>query len=391
MTRPKLGRTVIALGVVSFFTDMSSEMIYPLLPLFISTTLGASALFIGAIEGAAESTASLVKLGSGWWSDKMRRRKPLVVAGYALASAVRPLIGLAQSASQVLLLRVTDRVGKGIRTAPRDAMIAESVDPAIRGRAYGFQRSLDHAGAVVGPVVAFLLLRELGLSLRSVFLFAGIPAAIAVIVVVVAVREPRPAAPAPVAAGTPARLHRRFDRTFWTFLGAVLLFTLGNSTDAFLLLRATDLGVPVSWIPLLWAYLHVVKAATGTMGGTLSDRFGRKPLLLSGWLLYAAVYMAFAFASDAWHVWVLLGAYGLFFSLTEGTERALVADLVPAADRGSAFGWFHLAIGLGALPASLLFGVLWDRFGAGTAFITGAGLALAATLALLPVSVSNKR
>jgi len=379
--------------VVSFFTDMSSEMIYPLLPLFLTTTLGASASFIGAIEGAAESTASLVKLGSGWWSDKMRRRKPFVVAGYAVASAVRPLIGLAQSASQVLLLRVTDRIGKGIRSAPRDAMIAESVDPAIRGRAYGFHRALDHAGAVAGPVVAFLLLRELGLSLRTVFLLAAIPAAIAVVVVIVAVREPRPAAPAPapVAAAAPPRLHRRFDRTFWTFLGAVLLFTLGNSTDAFLLLRATDLGVPVSWIPLLWAYLHVVKSATATIGGSLSDRFGRKPLLVSGWLLYAAVYIAFAVATAAWHVWALLGAYGLFYSLTEGTERALVADLVPAADRGSAFGWFHLAIGLGALPASLLFGVLWDRFGAGTAFITGAGLALAATLALLPVSVSNKR
>ncbi|MEO6331191.1 MAG: MFS transporter, partial [Gemmatimonadaceae bacterium] len=266
------------------------------------------------------------------------------------------------------------------------AMIAESVDPAIRGRAYGFQRALDHAGAVAGPVVAFLLLRELGLSLRAVFLLAAIPAAIAVIVVVVAVREPRSAAPAPISTGVPSRLHRRFDRTFWTFLGAVLLFTLGNSTDAFLLLRATDLGVPVSWIPLLWAYLHVVKSATATIGGSLSDRFGRRPLLVSGWLLYAAVYVAFAFATEAWHVWALLAAYGLFYSLTEGAERALVADLVPAADRGAAFGWFHLAIGLGALPASVLFGVLWDRFGADTAFVAGAGFALAATLLLLLVS-----
>lgn len=374
--------------MVSFFTDMSSEMIYPLLPLFISTTLGASALFIGAIEGAAESTAALVKLGSGWWSDRMRRRKPLVLAGYALASAVRPLIGLAQTASQVLLLRVTDRIGKGIRSAPRDALIAESVDPAIRGRAFGFQRALDHAGAVAGPIIAFLLLRELGLSLRAVFLLAAIPAAIAVIVVVVAVREPRPAAPAP-APTVPLRLHGKFDRTFWTFLGAVLLFTLGNSTDAFLLLRATELGVPVSWIPLLWAYLHVVKSSTATFGGSLSDRFGRKPLLVAGWLLYAAVYVAFAFASDAWHVWALLGAYGLFYSLTEGAERALIADIVPANQRGSAFGWFHLAIGIGALPASLLFGMLWDRHGPATAFATGAALAIAATLLLLAVTLSQ--
>ena len=372
---------------MSFFTDMSSEMIYPLLPLFISTTLGASASFIGAIEGAAESTASLVKLGSGWWSDRVRRRKPLVVAGYAIASAVRPLIGVAQAASQVLLLRVADRIGKGIRSAPRDAMIAESVDPAIRGRAYGFQRSLDHAGAVVGPLIAFLLLRQLGLSLRAVFLLAAIPAAVAVIVVIFAVREAPPAAAAP-AASEPVRLHRGFDRRFWLFLGAVLLFTLGNSTDAFLLLRATDLGVPLSWIPLLWAFIHVVKSATGMMGGALSDRFGRKPLLVAGWMLYAAVYVAFGLASEAWQVWALFAAYGLFFSLTEGAERALVADIVPAEQRGSAFGWFHLAVGLGALPASLLFGVLWDRFGPATAFMTGAALALAATAVLLPVAFS---
>ncbi len=374
---------------MSFFTDVSSEMIYPLLPLFLSTTLGASASFIGVIEGAAESTASLLKLASGWWSDRLRRRKPLVVGGYALASAARPLIGLAQTASQVLALRVTDRVGKGIRTAPRDALIAESVDPAIRGRAYGFHRSLDHAGAVVGPVVAFLLLRQMGLPLRTVFLLAGIPAAIALVVVVLAVKERRPDAPPPSAPAV-SSLRRRLDRKFWIYLGAVLLFTLGNSTDAFLLLRATDLGLPVAWVPLLWAYLHVVKSATGTFGGSLSDRFGRKPLLVSGWLLYSAVYVAFAFASATWHVWVLFGAYGLFFSLTEGSERALVADMVPAADRGAAFGWFHLAVGLGALPASVLFGVLWDRFGPGTAFVTGAALALAATLLLLPVATTQR-
>lgn len=386
-SRAWLGRNVLALAAVSLLTDVATEMTYPLLPVFLATVLGVSATAVGAIEGAAESTAALLKLASGWWSDRLKRRKPLVVAGYALAAVVRPLIGLAQSAGQVLSIRVADRVGKGIRGAPRDALIADSVDPAVRGRAFGFHRAADHAGAVIGPLLAFGLIQGLGVDLRTLFLLTAIPGALAVAVLVFGVREK--ARPAPAAAEQPKQRQKLekagLDRSFWAYLAVLLLFTLGNSTDAFLLLRATDLGVPAALIPLLWAFLHVVKSVSSTPGGALSDRLGRKPLIVAGWLVYAGVYFGFAQADAAWQVWALFGVYGLFFGMTEGTEKALVADLVPAERRGAAFGWYNLALGLGALPASLLFGAIWDRWSAGAAFGFGAAAALTAAAGLAVV------
>ncbi len=376
MSTRSLGRNVIALGVVSFFTDMSSEMIYPLLPVFLTTTLGASAGMLGAIEGAAETTASLLKLASGWWSDKVGKRKPLVVVGYGIASFVRPLIAVAQSATQVLAIRLADRVGKGIRNAPRDALIAESVDPSIRGRAFGFHRAADHAGAVVGPLIAFALLQGLGLELRTVFWLAIIPGVFALVTVVAFVREAQSSPARSAAENSTAKPAENsvLPRSFWAYLVVVLIFTLGNSTDAFLLLRASQLGVPVALLPILWATLHVVKSAASTHGGALSDRIGRAPTLIAGWTIFALVYVGFALASAQWHVWALFVAYGLFFALTEGTERALVADFT-GTKRGTAFGWFHLTVGLGALPASVLFGLIWDRAGASSAFYMGAALA----------------
>jgi MFS family permease len=374
----RLGRNVLALSAVSLLTDVASEMTYPLLPVFLVTVLGASATSVGVIEGAAESTAALLKLASGWWSDRVSRRKPLVLLGYTIASLIRPLIGLAQSVSQVLAIRVTDRVGKGIRSSPRDALIADSVDPAIRGRAFGFHRAADHAGAVIGPLLAFAILRWSRLDLRTVFLLTAIPGALAVATLLFGVRE--------VPRDLPPRQERTLDpkvalgRRFWAYLGVLLLFTLGNSTDAFLLLRANQLGVAPALIPILWAMLHVVKSASSTPGGALSDRLGRKPLIVAGWLVYAAVYFAFGRAGAAWQIWALFAVYGLYFGLTEGVEKALVADLVPADRRGAAFGWYNLAIGLGALPASLLFGALWDRWGSAAAFDFGALLALAAAI-----------
>ena len=373
---------MFALAVVSFLTDVASDMTYPLLPLFLSTVLGASATAVGAIEGAAESTAALLKLGSGWLSDRVRRRKPLVLLGYGIASLIRPLIGLAQSAGQVLAVRVTDRVGKGIRSSPRDALIADSVDPAIRGRAFGFHRAADHAGAVAGPLLAFALLRWTDMDLRQLFLLTIIPGALAVAALVFGVRE----APRVTEPSNKFDRHARLGRRFWAFLGILFLFTLGNSTDAFLLLRAADLGVDAALIPILWAMLHVVKSLSSTPGGALSDRLGRKPLLIAGWLIYAAVYFLLGRAGAEWHAWALFAVYGIYFGLTEGVEKALVADLVPADRRGAAFGWYNLALGLGALPASLIFGAIWDRWGAPTAFSFGAAMALVAAVGIAAVA-----
>jgi len=414
--RPTLGRNIVALTVVSFFTDVSSEMIYPLLPVFLTATLGVSAGMLGAIEGAAETTASLLKLASGWWSDRVKRRKPLIVAGYALASLVRPLVAIAQSATQVLAIRITDRVGKGIRTAPRDALIADSVDPSIRGRAFGFHRAGDHAGAFLGPLIAFSLLQWWAVETRTVFWLAAIPGALAVLTAVIFVREQttvlggpsgpdavlgRPVGPdvvlggpsgpdASLAAGAngeDVELKReKLPRGFWGYIAVFLLFTLGSSSDAFLLLRANQLGVPIALAPILWAALHAVKSLASTPGGALSDRVGRVPTLLAGWTLYALVYVGFAVASAAWHAWALFLIYGLFFALTEGAERALVADIVPASRRGTAFGWFNLTTGVALLPASVVFGLVWDKWGASSAFIMGSAIAASAcvALALLP-------
>ena len=370
-----------ALTAVSFFTDVSSEMIYPLLPAFLTITLGASASFLGAIEGAAETTAALLKLASGWWSDRVQRRKPLVVAGYSIASIMRPLVALAQSAAQVLVIRVSDRVGKGIRNSPRDALIADSVDPSNRGRAFGFNRTGDHAGGVVGPLIAFALIQWRHVALRTVFWWAVLPGAVAVATVVFGVKEV-PRRGATFRQQPASNQVQPLGGRFWAVLAVILIFTLGNSTDAFLLLRAQQLGVPIAFAPILWAFLHVVKSLSSTPGGALSDRIGRKPLLVAGWLLYALVYFAFGRATQHWQAWALFGVYGVFFGLTEGTERALVADMTPPARRGTAFGWYNLTIGLGALPASILFGALWDMRGSRVAFDFGATLALAAAFGI---------
>ena len=385
-----LGRNVYAVAVVALLNDASTEMIYPLMPVFLTTVLGVSAGFLGVIEGAAESTAALLKLASGWWSDRVRQRKPLIVGGYALAALVRPLVAVAQSAGQVLAIRVTDRVGKGIRGAPRDALIADSVDASMRGRAFGLERTADHAGAVIGPLAAFCVLTWWHVPLRPVFWLAAIPGFIAVIVALVFVREP----PRDVrhttsqTATLPALVP--LGSRFWAVLAVITLFTLGNSTDAFLLLRAAQLGVPVALAPILWATLHLVKSSTSTPAGVLSDRIGRKPAVIAGWLIYAGVYLLFSRATQVWHVWTLFVVYGLYFGLTEGTEKAMVADLVPAGRRGIAFGWYNLAIGIGALPASVLFGILWDRFGSGTAFACGAVIASLAVVCLAVVPLAKK-
>lgn len=391
--RPPLSRNVKALATVSFFTDVASEMIYPLLPLFLSTVIGTSAAALGVIEGLAESVSSLLRLPAGWYSDRIRKRKPLVVFGYLLAAVARPLIGFAQASGQVLAIRLTDRFGKGVRTAPRDALIADSVLPSQRGYAYGVHRAADSLGAVAGPLIAWALLTVGWVELRGLFLWAALPGLVSVVLVMVWVKESYVAVP--VVRGTDANpmsgqggaaldplVHADapLGRTFWRYLFVLFVFTLSTSTDAFLLLRASQLGVPVALIPILWAVLHVVKSSSTVAGGALSDRVGRRPLILGGWALYALVYLGFAVASVEWHAWALFVVYGLYFGATEGTEKAMVADLVPASRRGTAFGWFNAALGLGALPASVVFGLVWEQFGAEAAFAMGASLAALATL-----------
>ena len=392
-----LARNVKALAAVSFFTDMASEMIYPLLPLFLSTVLGTSAAVLGVIEGLAESVSSLLRLPAGWLSDRLGKRKPLIVFGYAVASVARPLIGLAQSAGQVLAIRLTDRFGKGVRSAPRDALIADSVPEDQRGYAYGVHRAADNLGAVLGPLIAWALLSLAWVDLRSLFLWAALPGAISVVLVVALVREvgvgralshtAGSASPlvATVAVAEPvatkaARAQEPLGAPFWRYLAALFVFTLSTSTDAFLLLRASQLGVPTAMIPILWAALHVVKSFSTAIGGALSDRLGRRPLILGGWTIYAFVYLGFAFAQVEWHAWALFLVYGLYFGMVEGTEKAFVADLVPAARRGTAFGWFNAALGIGVLPASVIFGVVWERAGAEVAFLMGASVAAVAML-----------
>ncbi|PYO46216.1 MAG: MFS transporter [Gemmatimonadetes bacterium] len=379
-------------------------MIYPLLPIFLAGVLGANASFIGAIEGAAESTASLLKLLSGWWSDKVASRKPFVVVGYLIASIVRPFTAATHNATQVLGIRVTDRIGKGLRTSPRDALLADSAPPESRGLAYGFHAAADNTGAVLGPLVAFLLLKLHGVgaldtsrhlsahdehAIRNVFWLSAIPAAIAMLILIFVVRDVKRSDTKSKSSETPGE-SSKLSRRFWAYLVVVLLFTLGNSTDAFLLLRANQLGVPVALAPILWAVLNFVKAATGTYGGQLSDRVGRKPLIVGGWLLYAAVYFAFGWAGAPWQAWALFAVYGVFYGMTEGTEKALVADIVPRIRRGAAFGWYNLAIGLGALPASLIFGWIWDRSGAPSAFVFGASLALVAAILMAIVAPASR-
>lgn len=385
----KLPRNVFAIGLVSLLNDASSELIYPLLPIFLSLSLGASPAAIGLIEGAAESVSSLLKLVSGTLSDRIGRRKELVVAGYGIAAIARTGLALSGSWPVALALRVFDRIGKGIRGAPRDALLANSVGAGERGLAFGFHRAMDHAGAVIGPLAGFALLSWLARDadapsqpeLETIFLIAAIPAALSVLVAAVAIRDVRAA----VVNGTssmPSLSMRGTDRNFGWFLGTLALFTLSNSTDAFLLLRATSAGVGSAHLPLLWAALHVAKVAASIVGGDLSDRLGRKRLIVAGWLVYAAVYAGFAFVDGPVAVWGLFLVYGVYFGLTEGAEKALVADLVGPERRGTAYGLYNLAIGVTVLPASLLMGALWYAGGPEVAFLTSAGIGIVAALLL---------
>lgn len=382
--RARLPGPVWLLGWVSFFTDTATEMIYPLLPLFLTRTLGATAMSLGIIEGLAEAANSALKVISGRVSDLTGRPKRLVLAGYGISSAVRPFIGLAASWGEVLGIRFADRLGKGIRGAPRDAMLATFAPEGQRGRVFGFHRAMDHAGAVLGPLLAAAFLYFYPEQYRTLFALTIIPGLIVVAMILAVPEVPAPvvtqaAAPEPAALAPP---NTAVGSELKRALLVIFIFGLGNASDAFLLLRLSELGIPSFWIPLLWSGLHLVKVGSSVVGGDLSDRFGRPALIAAGWLFYALVYAAFALVeTTAVLVAVFLG-YGIYFGLTEGAEKAWVADLAPASHRGTAFGYYNAALGISALLASVIFGVIWTRVSVPAAFFTGAVIAIAATLLL---------
>jgi MFS family permease len=357
-------------------------MIFPLLPQFLLTVLGGNRFSLGVVEGIADSVSSAVKLWSGGWSDRIGSRKGLVLFGYALAAVSRPLIGVITAPWQLLVIRLADRVGKGTRNSPRDALIADSVAPEIRGRAFGFNRAMDHLGAAVGPVLAAAFLWFCPGQYRILFLLAAIPGLSVVLLLSLGLREP---AKKTSTAQKMTWTLKPFGNGFRWYLVALVVFTLGNSSDAFLLVRAGELGVATAMLPILWCAFHVLKSSGNMVAGRLVDRVGSRPMILGGWVLYAGIYLGFAVASAQWHVWLLFLGYAMFYAFTEPAEKTLVANLVGPDRRGLAYGWFNAAVGIGTFPASLLFGGLYQAFGALVAFGAGALLALLAGLMLLGV------
>jgi len=378
-----LSRPVWLLGWISFFTDTASEMIYPLLPLFLTKTLGAGAMSLGVIEGVAEGANSVLKILSGWLADRTGQPKRLVLAGYGLSSLARPLISFVTAWPQVLGLRFIDRLGKGIRTSPRDALLARFAPDKTRGRVYGFHRAMDHAGAVAGPLVATAYLYFYPDAYRSLFTWTLVPGLI-VIALILRLPNQKTSAPSATSASRPpsSTLRPPLPRRFYSAMAVITLFALGNASDAFILLRLSDLGVASVWIPIIWSGLHVVKMTSSVLGGALSDRFGRRAMIALGYLWYAAIYAAFAWVTTRHAAIAIFLAYGVYFGLTEGVEKAWVADLSPEGARGMAFGVYNAALGVGGLASSLIFGAIWTRVSPAWAFLTGAGFALAACVLL---------
>jgi MFS family permease len=376
---------VKATGFVSFFTDMGSEILYPIMPAFL-VQLGASRAMIGAIEGLAEGLPAIIKLFAGALADRVRNRKWLVLTGYALSTLFKPLVAFARSSVFVLVVRVCDRIGKGIRTAPRDALVADFTDKSMLGHAFGFQRGMNHAGALVGGLIGFGLLYWLGSDLpamRKAILWAFIPGTLSVVTIMLFIRDRPDRVTAPTAMRNPFAGVRRLPREYFLYVGAASIFAIANSSDAFLLLRAQDMGVRIAMLPLLWALLHLIKTGTAVWGGKLSDRVGRLPVLVAGWGVYALVYAGFAFSHTAWAVWALFVAYGFFYGLTEGAGRAVIADIVPEGQRGTAFGFWGMVEGVLLILASLFTGWLWDKTGSGSVpLLVCAGAALVAALFL---------
>jgi MFS family permease len=380
----RLPRNVWMMAWVSFFNDTATELGYWLLPQFLITVLGAPPMAFGLIEGAAETVSSFGRLLSGWLSDGLRRRKPLVAAGYTVANLVKPLLAITHSWGQVFWIRFADRAAKGFRAAPRDALMADSVEPAQRGAAFGLRQAMDTAGAILGPLAAMVLLPLFAGNVRSVFWVAAIPGLASVLLAWFAVKEVRPSAPPPATSKSSARRSKEISgRRFRLILAAVGLFSLGNSSDLFLVLRAQNLGLSAWTAPALGLLFNVVYTLLGWPAGKLSDRVPRRLLIAAGYLIYASVYAGFAILRTPQLVWFLFALYGSYYALTEGLIKAWVADLVPSDSRASAFGILNWVVGVTALPASLLAGWFWQHYSPAAPFAFSSLLAFLAALLLL--------
>jgi MFS family permease len=383
------GRNVFVAGFVSFFMDVSSEMIYPIVPLFLANVLGVNKSVIGLIEGIAESTASLLKVFSGWFSDRLGNRKWLMAAGYGISTLSRPIIALATGWHHVMDSRFMDRFGKGVRTAPRDAIIAESAEKTHLGRAFGFHRSMDTMGAVVGPAIAFFLLGIFSNNYRLVFWLSMIPGAIAVLLIILFITEKKKV-PLPHAK-RPKLTLKHFDWRFKFFLASATLFAIGNSSDVFLILRAQQTGIPTVMIPVVYLLFNLIYSLSAIPAGIAADRFGKKRVILLGFVLFAILYYGFAVAKDTTAIWVLFAFYGLFMGLTEGIQKAFLATIIPQDFKATAFGVYNTAVGLAMFPASLLGGWLWDNISPSATFYFGAiTAALSAVLFVVFIAVVKK-
>jgi MFS family permease len=372
------GRNVFVAGLVSFFMDVSSEMIYPLVPLFLANVLGVNKSVIGLIEGIAESTASLLKVFSGWFSDKIGNRKWLMAAGYGISTLSRPIVALATGWQHVMGSRFMDRFGKGVRTAPRDAIIAESSEKTHLGRAFGFHRSMDTMGAVVGPAIAFLLLGIFSNNYRIVFWLSMIPGVIAVLLIIFFIKEKKKVFP--VHAERPKLTLKHFDWRFKFFVAIATIFAIGNSSDIFLILRAQQIGISTVMIPVVYLLFNLVYSISAIPAGIAADKFGRKRVILLGFVLFAILYYGFAVARDTSAIWALFAFYGLFMGLTEGIQKAFLATIIPSDFKATAFGVYNTAVGLAMFPASLIGGWLWDNISPSATFYFGAITASLSTI-----------
>ena len=376
----KLSRTVVVLGLVSFFNDLASEIVVPLIPILLASLLGAGPVVLGLVEGVADALAAFLKLWSGRHSDALGgRRKGLTLAGYSLSNLARPLLGLAGSWGAVLLLRSVDRVGKGLRNAPRDALVTDATPPQLRGYAYGFLRALDNGGAVGGSLIAAAVLAWSTVTLPQMILLSAIPGFAAVLCLAVGVKETAPAAAKPQLAPLSWSLLGPRMRRYLVVVG---LFTVARASETFILLLGHQRGAPVVELLLLWGVLNLSKAATSTLGGRLADRFGRGGLILVGWGSFAVGFALFGVFPGQLGLWLVTVVYGLFSGLGEGAERAVISDFSTAQERGTAFGWYNLMLGLAAIPAGLLFGGVWHYFGSAAAFMVAAALAATAVVLL---------